>query len=195
MKGFAGRGPLYTQETIALSLDAVERHGISQIVVASNTGETALSLIEASEKRSLPLQIICVTHVTEFKAGCHNELPDEQRQRLLDHGCRILTAGHALSGAERCFSQTFGGISHTEVVAATLRLFGQGIKVAVEISLMARDAGLVAFGQPIIAIGGSGRGADASIILTPGTSAHLLDTKIHAIICKPDLFDSPVSSI
>lgn len=195
MKLFTGTGPEHTLETIRLSLEAAQQHGIHRIVVASNTGQTALSLLDACDKENVSLDIICVTHVTEFKTGCHNELSDRQRQALMDRGCQVITAAHALSGAARCFSQTFGGISHTEVVASTLRLFGQGVKVAVEISLMARDAGLIVSGESVIAIGGSGRGADTAVILTPETSARLLKTKIHTIICKPDLFDSQTTPL
>ena len=190
MNLFPGNGPDYTKETIAQSLEAASRHGIRQIIVASNTGQTALALLDACDQLKSPPAIICVTHVTEFSPSCHNELADSQRQLLLDRGCQIVTAAHALSGVERCFSQTSGGISRTEVVASTLRLFGQGVKVALEISLMARDAGLIKAMTPVIAIGGTKRGADTAVILTPSTSAQLLQTKIHTIICKPDLFDS-----
>ena len=45
-----------------------------------------------------------------------------------------------------------------EVVANTLRIFGQGMKVACEITLMAADAGLVRTDEDVIAIGGTSHG-------------------------------------
>ena len=70
-----------------------------------------------------------------------------------------VTAAHALSGAERAFSKQFQGVSRTEIVAHTLRMFGQGTKVCAEISLMSADCGAVEYGRQLIAIGGTGRGA------------------------------------
>lgn len=72
-----------------------------------------------------------------------------------------------------------------QVVAHALRMFGQGTKVCVEIAVMALDAGLIPFGREIIAIGGTGRGADTALVLTPAHSRQFFATWIHEIICKP----------
>jgi hypothetical protein len=71
------------------------------------------------------------------------------------------------------------------IIANTLRLMGQGMKVAVEISVMAADAGLVRTDEDIIAIGGSGRGADYAVVLKPVYSNDFFDLKIKEILCKP----------
>ena len=98
---------------------------------------------------------------------------------------RIVTAAHALSGAERAFSKQFQGVSRTEIVAHTLRMFGQGTKVCAEISLMAADCGAVEYGRQLIAIGGTGRGADTAVVLRPANTADLLNLKIDEMLCKP----------
>ena len=59
---------------------------------------------------------------------------EEVRKHFEEAGMDIVTAGHALSGAERCFSTYFGGYGPTEIVANTLRMFSQGVKVCVEVS-------------------------------------------------------------
>jgi len=41
--------------------------------------------------------------------------------------------------------------------------------VCVEIAGMALDAGLVPYGKEIIAVAGSGTGADTAIVITPAT--------------------------
>ncbi len=96
----------------------------------------------------------------------------------------IVTAGHALSGAERSFSRKYGGYGPTEIVADTLRMFGQGTKVCVEISTMALDAGKIPYQEKVLAIAGNGSGANTALVLTPASSNALLDTKIHEILCK-----------
>lgn len=178
-----------TEETLKLSLEAIRKHNIRHIVLASNTGATAFCLLKLAEEMPIAArpQITVVTHVCDFKPGTDNELSSGDREKLINQGCKVVTAAHILSGVERCFSRKFGGLGPAEIVAHTLRMFGQGTKVALEISLMARDAGAIPGGQVILAIGGSGRGADTALTLTPGTSSALLDTKIHEFICKPGL--------
>jgi len=90
-----------------------------------------------------------------------------------------------LSGAERSLSNKFGGVSPIEIMAYSLRMLGQGVKVCVEISTMALDGGMIPYGEDIIAIAGTGRGADTAITLRPAHGANILDTKIKEIICKP----------
>ena len=77
------------------------------------------------------------------------------RSELTDLGMKVLTTTHVLSGAERGISKSFGGVYPVEIVAHSLRMLGQGTKVCVEVSIMALDAGLIPYGEPIIAIGGS----------------------------------------
>jgi len=92
------------------------------------------------------------------------------------------------SGAERGMSKTFGGAYPVEIIAHTLRMFGQGTKVCVEVAIMALDAGLIPYGEPIIAIGGTGQGADTAVIITPSHASGIFETKIHEIICKPSCY-------
>ncbi len=187
---FVKPGPENASDTLDHALQAAAAKGIQSVVLASNSGQTAFMLLDKIKKVS-PAQTfrpVIVTHVCEFKQGTVQELSDIDRRKLESEGCRVVTAAHALSAGERSFSSTFGGTSRLEVTAHTLRLFGQGTKVALEIGLMARDAGAIKPGEPVIAIGGSGRGADTAIILTPGTSSSLLSSQIHEIICKPGLY-------
>ena len=178
-------GPDNTGETLRLAVLEAQKRGISHIVVASNTGATTLNLAEEAGKQNYKGQLICVTHVYGFREGGKNELSEENREKLEKQCIRVCTAAHALSGSERALSRKFQGVYPVEMIAHTLRMFSQGMKVCVEISVMALDAGLIHFGQPIIAIGGAGRGADTASILTPGYSSSVLDTQIHEIICKP----------
>ena len=78
-------------------------------------------------------------------------LSEAMRQELEARGVTICTAAHALSGAERGLSSRLGGYGPAEVAAHALRILGQGMKVCVEISMMAADAGLVELHEPIVA--------------------------------------------
>jgi hypothetical protein len=74
-----------------------------------------------------------------------------------------------------------------EIIAYTLRIFGQGMKVACEIALMAADAGLVRTDEPAIAIAGTGQGADTAVVLRPANAQTFFDMRIMEILCKPRL--------
>ena len=103
----------------------------------------------------------------------------------MENGAKILTATHALSGVERAIRKRHETIMPLELIAHTLRLFGEGTKVCVEIAIMAADAGLVRTDEDIIAIGGTGRGADTAVVLRPVNSNDFFDLKVKEILCKP----------
>lgn len=182
MKTFERPGPQNTDECLALASRRARELGIGEILVATNSGSTALKALDA-----IPgCRIIAVTHHAGYREPFKNELPEDARKALETGGASIVTAAHALSGIERSFRKKNQGIYPLELVADTLRLFGQGTKVCVEIALMAADAGVLS-GEPVLCIGGSGTGADTALILTPVHQRDFLDLRIHEIICKPRL--------
>lgn len=131
------------------------------------------------------LNAVAVTHVCGFEEKGKNELSDSTRAELLRSGIKVLTTTHVLSGAERGLCRVFRGIYPAEIMANTLRMFGQGVKVCVEIAVMALDAGLIPFGLPVVAVGGTAEGADTAVIIKPSHAANILDTFISEILCKP----------
>jgi hypothetical protein len=73
-----------------------------------------------------------------------------------------------------------------EIIAHVLRLFGgDGIKVAVEVSVMAADAGLIPTSREIISVGGTSGGADSAIVLKAAHMNNFFDLEIREIIAKP----------
>ncbi|MBU3143252.1 pyruvate kinase alpha/beta domain-containing protein [Clostridium sp. CF012] len=168
-----------TKQTVELAVKAAKEKGINYIVVASNEGETAGLLKDCG------INIVVVTHVNGFKKAGTQEMSEQTRIELESYGFVVYTSTHALSGAERSLSNKFGGISPIEVMAYSLRMLGQGVKVGVEISTMALDGGMIPYDTDIISISGTGRGADTAIILRPAHSSTILETKIKEIICKP----------
>ncbi len=166
-------------------LEAVGRRAtelaIGRLVLATCSGRTAFEAL----KRLPGMKIVAVTHAMGYAGPDVLELKEEDRRRLLADGVEVLTCAHAFGGVGRAVRNKLGTYQVDEVMAYTLRLFGQGTKVAVEIALMAADAGLVRTDEAIISIGGTGKGADTALVLKPATSAHLFDLKIQEVICKP----------
>jgi hypothetical protein len=71
------------------------------------------------------------------------------------------------------------------IIAQTLRLFGQGMKVVVEIAAMAADAGAIPADKDVLVVSGSGRGADTAVVIKPANSHRLFDMVVKEIIAKP----------
>ena len=179
---FEKPGKQNTLETLELSLKIARERGIKHIVLASSSGETADFF-----KNVKDINVVCVTHAFGYPTAGVNDMSEEKRKELLESGIKVLTTTHVLSGAERALSKKFGGISPVEVMAYTLRMFGQGTKVCVEVAVMAVDSGYIPYMEPVIAIGGSGHGADTAIIIRTAHASNILDSKIDEIICKPNL--------
>lgn len=156
--------------------------GIRYVVVASNTGKTAELCLDKG------LQVVCVTHHVGYAAPGEDEMPVETRKRLSEAGVRVLTTTHLMAGLDRAVRNKFGGLYPAEIVAASLRMLGQGLKVCVEVAGMALDAGMIPHGEEIVAIGGTGAGADTAAIIVPAHSNKFFDTKVKEIICKPREF-------
>jgi hypothetical protein len=171
-----------TEKTVVLALEEVRRRGIGHVVVASNTGETIRKLMELDVQG---LNLVCVTHHVGFKGPGIDEMSPEMRRCLADTGVKVLTTTHVLAGVDRTFRKKYGGLYPPEIVANTLRMFGQGMKVAVEISIMALDAGMIPYGEDTMAISGTGTGADTACVVRPGHSNEMFNTRIVDIICRP----------
>jgi hypothetical protein len=132
--------------------------------------------------------VVVVTHHAGFREPGVHELREELRQQILKHVAKILTSTHALSGVERAIRKKFGTLQPLELIANTLRLLGEGPKVCVEIVVMTADAGLIPVDKDVIAIAGTGRGADTALLIKPANASKFFDLKIRETIAKPSEF-------
>jgi hypothetical protein len=157
--------------------------GLTEAVVATTSGETALAALEIFTG----VKIIAVTYHCGFNEPFKAMMPMETRARLESAGVTIVQATHALSGIERSVAKKHGGVYPALLIADTLKLLGQGTKVAVEVSVMAADAGVLS-GRDVVAIGGSSSGADTALIVKPAHQNNFFDLRVREIICKPRAF-------
>jgi len=173
------KGSSNTGETVKAALTRAEELGIGHIVVASNSGKTAELLVGRG------VNVTCVTHHVGYGGPGEDEMALQMRKDLQNNGVGLLTTTHLLAGVDRGLRNKFQGVYPAEIIASSLRMLGQGIKVCVEISVMALDAGMVPFGDEIIAVAGSGRGADTACVIVPAHSNYFFDTVVKEIICMP----------
>jgi len=178
---FERPGKENTEPVLKLVKKHAETKGIKDIVVASTTGETGVK----ASKILKGFNVVVVTHHFGFRQPGIHELLKENRKKILENGAKIFTATHALSGVERAVRQKFETIMPLELIAHTLRLFGEGTKVCVEIVIMAVDAGLIPESIEVIALAGTGRGTDTALVIKSASASRFFDLEVREIIAKP----------
>lgn len=178
---FDDPGDENTEETLRLAKRRADELEIKDVVVASISGATGLKASRLFEGFNL----VIVSHHTGLKEPGVQELTEENRKMIEKIGGRILTGTHAFMNVERAIRNMFTTAYPAEIMAQTLRLFGRGMKVAVEIATMAADAGMIPVDKDVICIAGSRKGADTAVVLKPANSTRIFDLTIREIIAKP----------
>jgi len=178
---FDGKGKDYTIETIRIAKKRADELHIKTIVVASYTGYTGVIASEVFKDSNL----VVSAGMMGFTEPNVNMMSDENKITIEKHGGKVFYHLHSFGGLGRAVKQRFGPIQVDEIIANTLRVFSQGVKVALEISCMACDAGLIKAGEVCIVIAGSGSGADTAVVLSPVNTHRFFSAKILEILCKP----------
>jgi hypothetical protein len=194
---FEKPGKEHTVETLEIAKEAAKERGIDSVLISSTTGSTALEALNVFKDSGLKL--IVVTHQTGYRESGVQLLTDETRAKLEEAGVIVHTGTDVLTGGvevgmsrqrpPRTEPQE-GRLPYivppvSTVVANTLRLFSQGVKVCVEIAMMAADAGLVSSEKKVVSVAGSHAGSDTAMVLTPAESNRIRSMKFHEILVKP----------
>lgn len=178
---FENAGKENTERTLKLAAARVEDLNIQNVIVASTTGYTGALAAELFKDKNL----VVITHAQGYIEPNTQELSEMNRQKIVSNGGKILTAQHTFGGINRAVRKKFNTYQLDEIIASVLRIFGAGMKVMMEISMMAADAGLVEAGKPALAIAGTHRGADMASILIPVNSPDFFNLKVLEVICMP----------
>lgn len=194
---FNNDGRENTEETLKMAYEAASDRDIDVVVVSSTTGYTAEKALELN--KGYGHRLVVVTHQTGYRAPGVQLMPSEMRDKLEKAGVDVYTGTDVLTGA------VSAGIGRQRpeleepqdgrlpwivpppnvIVAHTLRMFSQGVKVCAEIAMMASDAGLVPVDKPVVCVAGSHAGADTAMAITPAHSNRIRDMKLHEILAKP----------
>lgn len=172
---FETSGAEHTEETLRLAAERAKARGIKKIVLASTRGETARIAMKAWEGTGI--EMVVVPHQYGFIG--EQRFPKELVEELEKKGHKV----HF--GTMLFHTDNFYGEKAPTIIANTFRVFCQGMKVCAEIVLMATDAGCAAIGEQVIAVTGTGRGADTAVVAIASTTTKFSDFHITEIICKP----------
>lgn len=173
---FEELSPENTGATLSLALARAKALGVKRIVLASTTGATARAAMDHFAGQGI--RLVVVPHQHGFREGKH-PFPEELIAALRG-------AGHDVHFGTMLFhTSSLYGNDTPSVMANLLRCFSQGVKVCVEIVLMATDAGLLAPRERVIAVAGTARGADTALVMEAASSQHLKLLRVNELICKP----------
>lgn len=184
------RGGNHADDVLAHVQPIVESRNITDIVVATTRGETAVKACKVFDTRAR--NVIAVTHSAGFTGPNQQELKAELKAEIVAMGGTVLTATHALSGVETGITKKLAGgsvVYPVEMFARLLRVvIGDGVKVCIEIALMAADAGLLTdVKADILCIAGTGTGADTACIIRPAYTRDFTELRVKQVLCKPEI--------
>jgi len=155
---FESSGKDNTEKTLALSCQRARQGGIKHVVMACTRGYTAGLALDTCAGLSL------------IAVGIERDrFPAEEIERFEQAG-KVIFAREIDSPYPADMQLAF-------------RRFGQGTKVAVQVVVLAVQAGLIKEGDMVIGMGGASQGADTALVIR--ASWDYADIYISEIICKP----------
>lgn len=159
MTYFSAPGRENLDSTMALAKKTAEELGLSDVVVASTTGFTAKKAVEAFKDMGVKLTFVG-TGRERFPVALIEELKGK--------------------GYNVCFSHEIQ-YDYPDAMKAAYRRFCEGMKVAVEIAMIAAQEGYVGIEKDVVSVGKW----DTAIVVKPSTSSHFEDLHIRELLCKP----------
>ncbi|HVN95336.1 MAG TPA: pyruvate kinase alpha/beta domain-containing protein [Syntrophorhabdaceae bacterium] len=165
-----------TEAVFELTQERLNAGGINKVVLASTTGATALKAIDFFEGSGVKL--IVVPHQYDFVREVNPFPPDIVK--------RVKASGHEVHFGTMLFHTEGLYESNAPILMANLlRCFSQGTKVCFEMVMMVTDAGYLTKGEKVIAVAGTGRGADTALVMQASSSRNLKKLRVNEILCKP----------
>lgn len=178
---FESPGPQNTVAALSIAAESARKFDVKKIIVASTSGSTAKKALEIIGKDKL----IVVSHAYGFYEANVDEMEPEVRRLLKDEDVPVVTTSHTFAGFARAVRRKFGTYLVEDIVASVLRTVSEGFKVAYELVSMTADAGLVNSGDRVIAVAGTGEGADTVVMMRAANSHDFFNIKMEAILAKP----------
>ncbi len=185
-------GQVNTHKTLELALERAHELNLEKLVVASETGLSALKVAEMT--RGLGIDVVVITSAagTKIKNTIIGDLqigiPDKKVwTRLEEEGVKLVRATDPLYNIGAALEQK-GVPTLATLVRLCLRTISSGTAVCVTATLMATDNGILREGEEVVAVAGSWVGLDTAIVLRATNSVNFLKAQgmqIREIICKP----------
>jgi len=173
---------LDTTEVLNLAEEFARNRDIDDVVVASTGGDTGVEAIKIFDP--IENNLVIVGHSSGFSEPNEQELDEEAVRKIEKAGGKVFLGPMVFHNINSAIGDK-EGFSSSDLVADTLRLFGQGTKVALECVLMAADAGLIDVGKEVLSIAGTGSGADTVLLTHSANSKDFFEARIKEVVAKP----------
>lgn len=183
-------GEVNTTKALELALARSQELGIQKLIVASETGRSALRALEIFDGSSV--QLIVVTHYPATTWGPNGKIPiglkrpefSDVLERLSNAGARVVQGSRPFAPPSRSLGWDYP--TAEGVLDKVLTVFGAGTKIAIEAAIMATDAGEVEEGEEVISCAGTYKGVDTALVVGSSHSMNFFNTfEILEIIARP----------
>jgi hypothetical protein len=189
-------GPQNTEALIEAVKERIEESGIKHVVVASESGKTALKVAEVL--KDLDVKVVCVTAYAGLRlawpeSGEWPGITGQIRRRLENLGVKIVEETPWIFKGVTFDAQFLRRVAPSWAIHEFVsRTMGYGFKTALEAALIAAEAGAVPISEEVISIAGTGRlrgGADCAIVVRPSVVQRATDVEkgleVREIIAMP----------
>ncbi|MFX0207402.1 MAG: hypothetical protein ACFFDT_15545 [Candidatus Hodarchaeota archaeon] len=189
---FSTCGAVNTEKTLELAIQRAKELKINKLVIASETGLSALKAVNLLKGSEINLIVITSAAGTQIEKTAIGDLKigisdEETWHQLKRSGAQIIRATDPLYNIG-------AAIEHKDVptlatiIRRSLGLVSSGTSVCVGVTLMATDNGILTEGEEVVAVAGSWVGLDTAVVIKAANSVNLLKPKavrLLEIICKP----------
>jgi hypothetical protein len=185
-------GKQNTDRVIETVLQRLAQGDLQTVVVSSTTGYTALKFAEALQGHDrVTLISVAESALIREWGSEYPSLSAGTKEDLERRGVIVADRVSYVFHHSPLDHSQWKAPTPEEIVRETLYAFGQGLKVAVEVVLIAVSSGYLAPFQDVIAAGGTHRGVDTAIVMNATYPNHILSQdpaerlQVHEILCKP----------
>lgn len=185
-------GQVNTEKTLKLAIKRTRELNIKKLVVASETGLSALKASEMLCDSGIGLIVVTSAAGTKIENTIIGDLkigiPDKKIWNLLEkNGAKIVRATDPLYNIG-AYLEHKGVLTLATLIRLCLKSISSGTAVCVSVALMATDNGLLREGEEVVAVAGSWIGLDTALVVRAANSVNFLKLgamQIREIICKP----------
>jgi hypothetical protein len=183
-------GEINTEKVLHAAKLRCEERGIKKVVIASETGRSAIKALEIF--RNTGIKLIVVTHYPSKTWGPRGDIPIGLRRKeyaeilrkLEENGVRVVQGTRPFVPPSRSINWEYP--TPEAIIDRTLEVFGAGTKIAIEVVLMATDAGEVEPGEEVVSCAGTYKGLDTALVVRASHSGGFFkEFEVREIIAKP----------
>jgi hypothetical protein len=181
---FSKPGPQNTEALIEAVKERIKELHIRFVVVASDSGRTALQTAEAF--RGAGIKIVCVTAYVGVKlawpqSGKWPSITGDAKKKLEALGVKIVEETPWIFKGVTFDAQFLKRSAPSWIIHEFVcRTMGYGFKTSLEVALIAAEAGAVPTDEEVVAIAGTGwlgGGADCAVVVRPSVIPKMADVE------------------